>query len=116
MDKRLHPSFPPKKGDFGIAKNYRGIMLTSIAAKIYNPLLLNHIKPENEKILSKNQNVFQRNQSTTSDSNNPLSLRSLRQNLEAKLLFIDFSQPFDSTHREKKGANTSCLSSPQRNC
>ena len=28
--------FPfPKKGDFGFAKNYRGITLTSIAAKIY---------------------------------------------------------------------------------
>ena len=28
----------PKKGDLGIAKNYRGITLTSIAAKIYNAL------------------------------------------------------------------------------
>ena len=26
----------PKKGDLGLAKNYRGITLTSIAAKIYN--------------------------------------------------------------------------------
>ena len=29
----------PKKGDLRLAKNYRGIMLTSIAAKIYNALL-----------------------------------------------------------------------------
>ena len=29
----------PKKGDLGLAKNYRGITLTSIAAKIYNALL-----------------------------------------------------------------------------
>ena len=29
----------PKKGDLGSAKNYRGITLTSIAAKIYNILL-----------------------------------------------------------------------------
>ena len=29
----------PKKGDHGLAKNYRGIILTSIAAKIYNALL-----------------------------------------------------------------------------
>ena len=31
----------PKKGDLGIAKNYQGITLTSIAAKIYNTLLWN---------------------------------------------------------------------------
>ena len=29
----------PKKGDLRLAKNYRGITLTSIAAKIYNALL-----------------------------------------------------------------------------
>ena len=40
----------PKKGDFGIAKNYRGIALTSIVAKIYNALLLNHNSPEVENI------------------------------------------------------------------
>ena len=33
----------PKKGDFGIVKNYRGITLTFIAAKIYNALLRNSI-------------------------------------------------------------------------
>ena len=31
----------PKNGDLGLAKNYRGITLTSIAAKIYNALLRN---------------------------------------------------------------------------
>ena len=40
----------PKKSDLGIAKNYRGITLTSIATKIYNALQLNHIEPwENSK-------------------------------------------------------------------
>ena len=28
--------FFPKKGDLGLAKNYRGITFPSIAAKIYN--------------------------------------------------------------------------------
>ena len=42
-----------KKGDFGIAKNYQGITLTSIMAKIYNALL-NCIEPEIKKILRKN--------------------------------------------------------------
>ena len=41
----------PKKGDLRIAKNYRGITLTSLAAKVYNTLLLNCIEPEIEKIL-----------------------------------------------------------------
>ena len=56
----------PKNGDLGIAKNYRGITLTSIAAKICNALLRNHIEPKIEKILRKNQNGFWRNRSTTS--------------------------------------------------
>ena len=55
-----------KKSDLGIAKNYRGITPTSIAAKIYNALLLNCVEPEIEKTLRKNQNGFQRNRSKTS--------------------------------------------------
>ena len=47
----------PKKGDLGLAKNYRGITLTSIAAMIYNALLRNGIEPKIEKILWKNQNA-----------------------------------------------------------
>ena len=56
----------PKKGDLGLAKNYRGITLTSIAAKIYNALLGNRIEPKIDNILRKNQNSFRRNRSTTS--------------------------------------------------
>ena len=56
----------PKKGDLGLAKNYRGITLTSIAAKIYNALLRNRIEPKIDNILRKNQNGFRRNRSTTS--------------------------------------------------
>ena len=35
----------PRKGDLGYTKNYRGITLTAIAAKVYNLLLLNIIHP-----------------------------------------------------------------------
>ena len=38
MDKGMYPTFP-LKGDLEIAKNYQGITLMSIAAKIYNALL-----------------------------------------------------------------------------
>ena len=51
----------PKKHDLGIAKNYRGITITSIAAKIYNALLRNRIEPKIEKILRKNPNSFRGN-------------------------------------------------------
>ena len=53
----------PTKGDLRLVKNYQGITLTSIAAKIYNALQHNCIEPKIEKILRKNQNGFQRNQS-----------------------------------------------------
>ena len=56
----------PKKGDLGLAKNYRSITLTSIAAKIYNALPRNRIETKIEKIIEKNQNGFRRNRSTTS--------------------------------------------------
>ena len=48
----------PKKGDLGLAKNYRGITLTSIAAKIYNSLLRNCIEPKIENIPWKNKNGY----------------------------------------------------------
>ena len=56
----------PKKGDLGLAKNYRSIALTSIATKIYNALLQNRIEPQIDNILRKNQNGFRRNRSSTS--------------------------------------------------
>ena len=56
----------PKKGDLRIAKNYWGIILMSLAAKIYNVLLCNLIEPKIEKKLRKNENGFRRNWSTTS--------------------------------------------------
>ena len=56
----------PKNDYLGLFKNYRGITLTSIAAKIYNALLRNCIEPKIENILRKNQNCFRSNRSTTS--------------------------------------------------
>ena len=92
----------PKKGDLGLAKNYRGITLTSIAAKIYNALLRNRIEPKIDNILRKNQNGF-RNRSTTSQI---LTIRRILEgvrakNLQATLIFVDFTKAFDSIHRGK---------------
>ena len=93
----------PKKCDLGLAKNYRGITLTSIAAKIYNALLRNRIEPKIDNILRKNQNGFRRNRSTTSQI---LTIRRILEgvrakNLQATLLFVDFTKTFDSIHRGK---------------
>ena len=93
----------PKKGDLGLAKNYRGITLTSIAAKIYNALLRNRIEPKIDNILRKNQNCFRRNRYTTSQI---LTIRRILEgvrskNLQATILFIDFTKAFDSIHRGK---------------
>ena len=93
----------PKKGDLGLAKNYRGITLTSIAAKIYNALLRNRIEPKIDNILRKNQNCFRRNRSTTSQI---LTIHRILEdvqakNLQATLIFVDFTKAFDSIHRGK---------------
>ena len=93
----------PKKGDLGLTKNYRGITLTSIAAKIYNSLLRNCIEPKIDNILRKNQNGFLRNRSMTSQI---LTIRQILEgvcakNLEATILSVDFTKAFDSIHSGK---------------
>ena len=92
MEKSCILSFP-KKGDFGITKNYSGITLTSIAAKVDNDLLLNFIKPDTEKIPWKNKNGFQRNSSMTSQI---LTICQIVEGVWAKKLevtvFVDFSK------------------------
>ena len=93
----------PKKGNLGVTTNYRGITLTSIAAKIYNLLLLNRIRPAMESKLRKNQNGFRQNRSTSAQI---LTVRRIIEGVKAKklqavLLFVDFSKAFDSIHRGK---------------
>ena len=93
----------PKKGDLELAKNYRGITLISIAAKIYKALLRNRIEPKIEKILRKNQNGFRRNRSIISQI---LTIRRILEgvrakNLQAIILFVDIIKNFDSIHRGK---------------
>ena len=93
----------PKKGDLRLAKNYWGITLTSIAAKIYNALLQNRIEPKIDNLLRKNQNGYQRNRSTTSQI---LTIHRILEGIQAKnlkvtILFVDFTKAFDSIHKGK---------------
>ena len=92
-----------KKCDLRLAKNYHGITLMSIAAKIYNALLCNPIEPKIDNILRKNQNGFWRNRSMTSQILTIYRiLEGVRaKNLQATILFVDFTKAFDSIHRGK---------------
>ena len=93
----------PKKGDLSRATNYQGISLTSIAAKIFNRLILNRCRPHIEPLLRPNQNGFRAERSTTSHI---LALRRLIEgindkNLACVITFINFKKAFDSVHRGK---------------
>ena len=93
----------PKKGDLGLAKNYRSITLTSIAAKTYNVLLCNCIEPKIDNILRKNQNGFRRNISMTSQilTSRRILVGVRAKNLQATILFVAYTKAFDSIHRGK---------------
>ena len=70
---------------------------------IYYALLRKRIEPKIDNILRKNQNGFRRNRSTTSQI---LTIRRILEgirtkNLQATLLFVDFTKAFDSIHRGK---------------
>ena len=93
----------PKKGDLGIAKNYWGIILISKTTKIDNAPKRNCTKPKIEKILRTNQKGFRRNRSTTPQIVTIRRILGIRaKNLEATLLFVDFSKVFYFIHREMK--------------
>ena len=92
-----------KKVDVELAKNYTGITPTLIEAKIYNALLRKRIEPKIDNILRKNQNGFRRNRSTTLRI---LTIRRILEgvhtkNLQATILYVEFTKAFDSIHRRK---------------
>ena len=60
MNKRPHPSLLEKSAN-SESLRFKGRKLTTIAAKVYNRLLLNRIRPEVKKVLRQNQNGFWRN-------------------------------------------------------
>ena len=77
--------------------------ITSIAANKYNAQLRNRIEPKIDNTLRKNQNGFRRNRSTTSQI---LTIGRIfegirTKNLQAAILFVDFTKGFDSIHRGK---------------
>ena len=100
----MHPPLP-MKGDLGIAKNYRGITLTSIAANIYNALRRNHIELKIEKILRKNKNGFRTNRFTSQIFVIRLILgvwaKKKKNKLDTMILFVEFSIVFEFLNKWK---------------
>ena len=86
----------PKKGDLGLMTNYRGITLMSIAAKVYNKILLSRIRDHVDQILRKNQAGFRPGRSCAQQ------IHILRRIIEAfgsyqlplTITFIDFKKAF----------------------
>ena len=87
----------PKRGNFTICTNYRGISLTQIAAKVYNRMILNKIRPVIDSLLRPTQNAFRPARSTSSHEE-------VRHHKKVPLIIsIDFKKAyaFDSVQRKK---------------
>ena len=92
-----------KKGGMTLHENYRGIRLTQTAAKVYNRLLLNRIRPVLQKILRPKQNEFRPLRSISSQI---VALRHIIEEMrnhqkEAAIIFIDFKKALDPVGRNK---------------
>ena len=91
----------PKKGDLSLMTNYRGISLMSIAAKVYNKILLNRIRPHVDPILRKNQAGFRPGRSCAQQIHILRRImEGFRENqLPLTVTFVDFKKAFDSINR-----------------
>ena len=91
----------PKKGDLSLMTNYRGISLISIAAKVYNRILLDRIRPHVDPMLRNNQAGFRPGRSCAQQIH---ILRRIMEGFKEYQLplivtFVDFKKAFDSINR-----------------
>ncbi|XP_078617621.1 uncharacterized protein LOC144885572 [Branchiostoma floridae x Branchiostoma japonicum] len=92
----------PKKGDLSLMTNYRGITLMSIAAKVYNKILLMRIRGHIDPILRSNQAGFRRGRSCAQQTHILRRIMEAYQTHQLPLVitFIDFKKAFDSIDRK----------------
>jgi sorting nexin-29 len=91
----------PKKGDLTQMNNYRGISLMSVAAKVYNKVLLYRIRDPIDKILRKNQAGFRQGRGCAEQVHilRRLIEGAVDKNLDIYAVFVDFKKAFDSIKR-----------------
>ena len=92
----------PKKGNLKECKNYRGIALLSVVAKVLNRILLTRLLKAVDEKLREQQEGFRKDQSCT-DQIAALRIiieQSLEWNTSLFLNFVDFEKAFDSLDRE----------------
>ena len=92
-----------KSGSVLDPNNYRGISLAPVAAKLYNRLILNRIRPALEPYMRPNQNGFRPKRTTTAQV---LALRRIieevrKNSLPSVMVFIDFKKAFDTINRQQ---------------
>ena len=92
----------PKKGNLELKTNFRGICLTSIAAKVYNRVILNRIREPIDAILRRNQAGFRKGRSCIQQIHilRRIMEGASSQDIPLFITFIDFMKAFDSIDRE----------------
>ena len=91
----------PRKGNSTALDNQRGIAKTCSSSKLFNNVLLSHLKPIIDPQLSQCQSSFCAGRSTTEQL---MALRCVIDtckvtNMTASLVFVDFRKAFDTLHR-----------------
>jgi len=91
----------PKKGDLRECKNYRGITLLSVPAKVFNRIILERLKEAIDKHLREEQAGFRKDRSCT-DQIATLRIiveQSIEWNSSLYINFVDYEKAFDSLDR-----------------
>jgi len=105
-----------KKGNRSSMNNYRGITLMSVAAKLYNRIILNRLYPHVNPLLRLNEAGFRRGMSCADQIHiiRRIIEGTKDKNLPLITTFVDFSKAFDSIDRPAMWHILSCYGVPEK--